>query len=73
MDFAFATKGARIGDPTELETTSALAIPPAYTAVLTSADANSHLQACQARRCPAAEAPDCCAGWIREKSLCQAG
>ncbi|WP_436282364.1 hypothetical protein [Rhizobium sp. LjRoot258] len=70
MDFPFTTKGTRISDPTELERLSALTIPPAYTEVLTSADENSHLQACQARRCPVAEAPGCCAGWTRVKSFC---
>ncbi len=38
-------KGTRISEPTELERISALAIPPAYTEVLISADSNSHLQA----------------------------
>ncbi|MBZ9791139.1 DNA topoisomerase IB [Rhizobium sp. 3T7] len=41
----YDTKGIRISDPTELERISALAIPPAYTEVLISADPNSHLQA----------------------------
>ncbi|TCM60925.1 DNA topoisomerase IB [Rhizobium sp. BK068] len=41
----YDTKGTRISDPTELERISALAIPPAYTEVLISADPNSHLQA----------------------------
>jgi len=37
--------GTRITDPAELDRISALAIPPAYTEVLISADLNSHLQA----------------------------
>jgi len=38
-------QGTRIADQAELERISALAIPPAYTEVLISADPNSHLQA----------------------------
>ncbi|WP_431319867.1 DNA topoisomerase IB [Rhizobium sp. YTU87027] len=41
----YDAEGTRISDRTELERISALAIPPAYTEVLISADANSHLQA----------------------------
>jgi len=37
--------GTRLTDPAELDRIAALAIPPAYTDVLISADANSHLQA----------------------------